>query len=48
MLDKRLKHVDASDEQIVALVFEAICRTQCVEGSTHPFLACFCLLGHDA
>ena len=45
---KRLEHVDASDEQVVALVLEAICRTQRIEGSTHPLLASLGLLGHDA
>ena len=48
MLDERLEHVDSSNEQVVALVLEAICRTQRIEGSTHPLLASLGLLGHDA
>ena len=48
MLGKRLEHVNARNEEIVALILKAIRRTQRIEGSAHPFLASFGLLGHHA
>ena len=47
MLGERLEHVDARDEQIVALVFEAVRRPQRFERMTHPFFAGLGPLGHD-
>ena len=48
MFDKRLNHIDARDEQIVALILEAVCSAQRVERATHPFFASLGLFGHDA
>ena len=48
MLGKRLEHVNTRNEEIVALILKAIRRTQRIEGSAHPFLASFGLLGHHA
>lgn len=45
---KRLKNVDARNEKVVALILKAVRRTQRVEGTAYPFLACLGFLGHDA
>ncbi len=48
MLGKGLQHVDARDEQVVALVLEAVGRLERRERPAHPFLAALGVLTHHA
>ena len=48
MLDERLEHVDAGNEQVVALVLIAIAGLERLKRPLHPLAASLCLLSDDA